>query len=107
MAANEHKWHFINQGTEPNHENEHVKVNNAAKFQSCWQKTRGTADLSKKKKENKIEVYGSKAWVDYHTFVSYFKVFRMSAVPHVFDQQLRAEAKLRVQQTYAHKHTRK
>ena len=34
VTANLHKLNFINQRNEPFHEKEHVKISNAAKFQS-------------------------------------------------------------------------
>ena len=33
--ANWYKFYFINQMSEPHHKKEHVKISNAAKFQSC------------------------------------------------------------------------
>ena len=44
------KMNFINQRNEPNHEKEHVKISNAAKFQSCWPNTREMVDIWKTRK---------------------------------------------------------
>ena len=40
-----------------------------------------------KKNENKRQMYGSQS-TDYHTFVSYFRIFQMSTIPRVFGLQL-------------------
>ena len=40
-----HKLNFINQRNEPHHEKEHVKISNAAKFQSCRPNTREMVDI--------------------------------------------------------------
>ena len=44
-AANKHKLNFINQRNEPHHKREHVKISNAAKFQSCWPKSHRMTDI--------------------------------------------------------------
>ena len=57
---------------------EHVKISNAAKFQSCWPNTREMVDIC----ENKRQMYGSQTSLpmpDCHTFVSYFWVFQLIA----------------------------
>ena len=43
-------WISFNQRNEPHHEQEHVKISNTAKFQSCRQDTREMVDIKKKKK---------------------------------------------------------
>ena len=40
-----HKLNFINQRNETHREKEHVKISNAAKYQSCWPNTRGMVDI--------------------------------------------------------------
>ena len=47
VAANWHKFNSINQKNEPHHEKEHVKISNAAKFQSCRPNTREMVDIWK------------------------------------------------------------
>ena len=52
VAANEHELNFINQRTEPNHEEERLSelVMQPIKFQSCWLNTHGMVDIGKTRK---------------------------------------------------------
>ena len=60
------------QRNEPHYEKEHVKISNAAKFQSCKPNTR-----------KMVNMY---SMLDCHTciFVSYFLGFQMPTIPRVF-----------------------
>ena len=84
VAANLHKLNFINQRSEPHHEKEHVKISNAAKFQSCRPNTCRMVDPKIRDKCMAVSL----PMHDCHTFVYYFWVFQTSAIPHVFAKEI-------------------